>query len=69
MLVKLTETETKICANLVEFCEKRAQERPEEDPVVCRIAGGWVRDKVRSQFCLSGRTCIDGRGIATRNRM
>jgi len=52
MGIKLTETESKICANLDEFCEQRARERPEEEPVVCRIAGGWVRDKVRSRFLL-----------------
>lgn len=48
MVVKLTETESKICTDLDDFCKQRAQERPEEEPVVCRIAGGWVRDKVGS---------------------
>ena len=52
MVVKLTETESKICANLDEFCKKRAQGRPEEEQIVCRIAGGWVRDKVRPQHML-----------------
>lgn len=69
MVVKLTETESKICANLDGFCKKRAQDRPEEDQIVCRIAGGWVRDKVSSNTCFFGTTCTDGRIIATRDRM
>ena len=52
MMVNLTETESKICANLDEFCKKRAQGRPEEEQVVCRIAGGWVRDKVHLRHLL-----------------
>jgi len=67
MLVKLTETEGKICANLDEFCKKRAQERPGEEQVVCRIAGGWVRDKVRLRNLHLWDNCTDGGIIATRD--
>ena len=59
MVVNLTETESKICTNLDDFCKQRAQERPEEEPVVCRIAGGWVRDKVGSlNLPLRGRPVL-----------
>lgn len=69
MVVKLTETEGKICTNLDEFCKQRAQERPEEEPVVCRIAGGWVRDKVGPRICLFRATCTDDQNTATGNRV
>jgi len=69
MVVKLTDTENKICTNLDDFCKKRAQGRPEEEQVVCRIAGGWVRDKVRPDTCSSSATCTDRRIIAIGNRM
>ena len=59
MVVKLTETENTICSNLDEFCKKRVQERPEEEPVVCRIAGGWVRDKARPKSSCCGMTCTE----------
>ncbi|PVG04799.1 hypothetical protein CPB86DRAFT_692433 [Serendipita vermifera] len=46
MVVRLTEQEAKICTLLDEFCQSRNKDAPDEDPLVCRIAGGWVRDKL-----------------------
>jgi hypothetical protein len=46
LVVSLTSQEEKICTLLNEFCSEANSKRPDQDPVVCRIAGGWVRDKV-----------------------
>ncbi|KAG8821361.1 CCA tRNA nucleotidyltransferase, mitochondrial [Serendipita sp. 399] len=43
--VHLTEQEDQLCTLLDEFCTSLNAREPEKDPVVCRIAGGWVRDK------------------------
>jgi hypothetical protein len=45
-VVSLTSQEEKICTLLNDFCSETNSKRPGQDPVVCRIAGGWVRDKV-----------------------
>lgn len=46
LVVNLTSQEQKICTLLNDFCSETNNKRPDQDPVVCRIAGGWVRDKV-----------------------
>jgi hypothetical protein len=46
MVVNLTKKEDEICSLLEEFCTSRNTDKSGEEPVVCRIAGGWVRDKV-----------------------
>jgi hypothetical protein len=48
MVVRLTEQEDEICTLLDDFCRSKNKDAPEGDPLVCRIAGGWVRDKVSS---------------------
>jgi tRNA nucleotidyltransferase (CCA-adding enzyme) len=46
MKVNLSETEAKICGVLQGTSNLIATERPELPVIECRIAGGWVRDKV-----------------------
>lgn len=46
MKVDLSETEAKICKVLQGVSALIATERPELPLIECRIAGGWVRDKV-----------------------
>jgi hypothetical protein len=50
MVVNLTKKEDEICSLLEEFCTSRNTDKPGEEPVICRIAGGWVRDKVCYRF-------------------
>ncbi|KAG9031485.1 hypothetical protein FRB95_002673 [Tulasnella sp. JGI-2019a] len=45
--VVLTPDEEKLCTLLDECTTALRETRPELDPIECRIAGGWVRDKVR----------------------
>ena len=45
--IKLTDQEDKICSLLDEFTKELKSTRPDLPHVQCRIAGGWVRDKVR----------------------
>jgi hypothetical protein len=45
--IGLTPLEEQICTLLDECTRKLRQSQPELEPVECRIAGGWVRDKVR----------------------
>ncbi|KAG8807805.1 CCA tRNA nucleotidyltransferase, mitochondrial [Serendipita sp. 401] len=44
--VRLTAREDQLCTLLDEFCASLNSQKPEMDPVMCRIAGGWVRDKL-----------------------
>ena len=44
--VHLTPQEDKVCSLIDEFCQTLNQEDADREPVTCRIAGGWVRDKV-----------------------
>lgn len=45
--IQLTEQEDRLCT-LLDDCSKHiAETHPELPRVECRIAGGWVRDKVR----------------------
>jgi hypothetical protein len=46
LVVSLTSQEEEICTLLSDFCSETNSKRSDQDPVVCRIAGGWVRDKV-----------------------
>ena len=46
MEIRLTETENRICS-LLDECTRWMKEEKELD-TSCRIAGGWVRDKVRT---------------------
>ncbi|KIP03257.1 hypothetical protein PHLGIDRAFT_53171, partial [Phlebiopsis gigantea 11061_1 CR5-6] len=45
MEIRLTEAETELCA-LLDGCTNWMREHHEIN-TSCRIAGGWVRDKVR----------------------
>jgi hypothetical protein len=45
LVVNLTPQEEELCTLVDDFCSETNRNRPDEDPVVCRIAGGWVRDK------------------------
>lgn len=44
--VQLTEKESELCALLAECAKSIHEAQPEIPLVECRIAGGWVRDKV-----------------------
>ncbi len=57
MAIKLTEEEDTLC-NLLDECT-RAMKEAEGIQTSCRIAGGWVRDKVRSSPCLPVPTISD----------
>jgi tRNA nucleotidyltransferase (CCA-adding enzyme) len=46
MQIELTEKESKIANVLQGVSALIAKERPELPVIECRIAGGWVRDKV-----------------------
>ncbi|KIM33013.1 hypothetical protein M408DRAFT_14571 [Serendipita vermifera MAFF 305830] len=46
MVVHLTPQEEDICTLINDFCTETNSKNPEQEPVVCRIAGGWVRDKL-----------------------
>lgn len=53
--VSLSTNEQDICALLDDFCQTKNKNNPTEEPLVCRIAGGWVRDKVSlTQEALEG---------------
>jgi hypothetical protein len=45
--VRLSPQEEELCDLLDEFRSFVARTAPTEPQVECRIAGGWVRDKVR----------------------
>jgi hypothetical protein len=47
MQVVLTQQEEDICNLLDDFCKTKNETNTSSEPLVCRIAGGWVRDKVR----------------------
>lgn len=47
MKVELTELEAKICKVLQGVSKLIAKERPDLPKIESRIAGGWVRDKVK----------------------
>lgn len=51
MKVELNEKETKICKLLQGVSGYIKRERPELPPIVSRIAGGWVRDKLLGKEC------------------
>lgn len=44
--IQLTPEESRIRSLLVEFCNVFNAANPDRDPVVLRITGGWVRDKL-----------------------
>jgi len=44
--VILTPQEDQLCTLLDGCVTKALQDNPESEPIQCRIAGGWVRDKV-----------------------
>jgi tRNA nucleotidyltransferase/poly(A) polymerase len=44
--IKLSKTENELIHYLLRFCEHLRNSKPELPPCECRIAGGWVRDKV-----------------------
>ena len=46
MVVNLTQREEELCALVNDFCNEINADQLGDEPVVCRIAGGWVRDKV-----------------------
>ncbi|KZT55979.1 hypothetical protein CALCODRAFT_436382 [Calocera cornea HHB12733] len=46
MSITLDPREDQICTILDDYAKFRKQEHPEEPAVECRIAGGWVRDKL-----------------------
>lgn len=48
MHVQLTETEDQICKLLDNYVNESQADAPTK--TVCRIAGGWVRDKVNMQI-------------------
>lgn len=50
MKVELTEVEMKICKVLQGVSTLIAKERPDLPKIESRIAGGWVRDKVKDYF-------------------
>lgn len=50
MKIDLSETEAKICKVLQGVTGLIRTERPELPKIECRIAGGWVRDKVNAQI-------------------
>ncbi|CED83120.1 tRNA nucleotidyltransferase/poly(A) polymerase [Phaffia rhodozyma] len=49
--IELTPAEDKLCGLLEEFREFIAKTEPSGPQVECRIAGGWVRDKLLSLPC------------------
>ncbi|KAL0572287.1 hypothetical protein ABG067_009278, partial [Albugo candida] len=51
MKVELNEKEDKICKLLQGVSTFIKKERPELPPIVSRIAGGWVRDKLLGKEC------------------
>lgn len=51
MKVELNERETKICKLLQGVSTFIKSERPDLPPIVSRIAGGWVRDKLLGMEC------------------
>jgi hypothetical protein len=48
--VRLSPQEEELCDLLDEFRSFVARTAPTEPQVECRIAGGWVRDKVRCRL-------------------
>ncbi|KAI8809573.1 hypothetical protein BJ742DRAFT_804317 [Cladochytrium replicatum] len=42
----LSDTEEKICSLLVDVTKNFAREAPDRPPIIVRISGGWVRDKL-----------------------
>ncbi|CCA67451.1 related to tRNA nucleotidyltransferase [Serendipita indica DSM 11827] len=44
--VHLTPQEENVCRLIDEFCQTLNQDVTDGEPVACRIAGGWVRDKL-----------------------
>lgn len=46
--IQLSPEEDHLCNLLDEFRSFVARTQPSEPQVECRIAGGWVRDKVRT---------------------
>ena len=44
--IQLEENEKRLCDLLLEVTSFLRRSRPEIPPITCRVAGGWVRDKV-----------------------
>src|ERR1700729_4647031 len=44
--IELSNTENELVQHLKQFCEHLRKSRPDLPSCECRIAGGWVRDKV-----------------------
>jgi len=49
--IQLTKTEEELCTLLHQCAEHLRTTQPALEPVQCRIAGGWVRDKVSQWEC------------------
>lgn len=56
--VRLSPREEELCDLLDEFRSFVARTAPTEPQVECRIAGGWVRDKVRRSRRERPKPCI-----------
>lgn len=69
LTIQLTEQEDQLCT-LLDECSKSIHEaKPDSPPVECRIAGGWVRDKVWSKAVLADanrNSAIDLKSVVTR---
>lgn len=50
MTIELTETENRVCALLDECAQTLHEEKGVK--ISCRVAGGWVRDKVSKTLAL-----------------
>ena len=53
--ITLTAEEDRLCSLLDDFKRHVQETEPESPQVECRIAGGWVRDKVRRLYVVVDR--------------
>lgn len=60
--ITLTAEEDRLCSLLDDFKAHVQQTEPESPQVECRIAGGWVRDKVRQSLRRRRRKLTRGEG-------